>query len=159
MSRKADKSYMYYLFVLVKIKIRKSVGKNFGKFSSFAYFKDHTFWKNLGKISDVYNLSQIFFPVFHIFALTPLCDFFPKIMKVHNLSQILFPCFSYFVLTPPCELFSKNRKNRETKFGKDYAFLLFLNIISHAVSETIRENINTNYNFICEFCLHEHMYR
>ena len=78
---------------------------------------------------------------------------------MHNLSQILFPCFSYFVLTPPCELFSKNRKNRETKFGKDYAFFLFLKIILHAVSETISENINTDYNFICGFCLHEHMDR
>ena len=74
MSRKADKSYMYYLFVLVKIKIRKSVEKNFGKFSSFAYFKHHTFWKNLGKISDVYNLSKNFPPSFAYFCTDPSCE-------------------------------------------------------------------------------------
>ena len=74
MSRKADKSYMYYLFVLVKIKIRKSVEQNFGKFSSFAYFKDHTFGKSLEKISDVYKLSEIFFPSFAYFCTDPSCE-------------------------------------------------------------------------------------
>ena len=80
MLKKADKSYMYFLFVYVKIKIRKSVKKNFGKFSSFAYFKDHTFWKNLGEISDVYNLSEICFPSFAYFCTDPE---FSRIVEVH----------------------------------------------------------------------------
>ena len=96
MLKKADKSYMYFLYVYVKIKIRKSVEKNFGKFSSFAYFKHHTFWKNLGKISDVYNLSEIVFPSFAYFCTDPE---FSRIVEVHKLSEILFPSFSYFVLT------------------------------------------------------------
>ena len=78
MSRKADKSYMYYLFVLVKIKIREIGKEHFGKFSSFAYFKDHTFWNNLGKISDVYNLFQILFPMFAYFVLTHHVNVFQK---------------------------------------------------------------------------------
>ena len=99
MSKKADKSYMYYLFVLVKIKIREIVKQNFGKFCSFAYFENQTFWTNLRNISDVYNLSEICFPCFAYFCTDPSCGWFPKIVEVHKLSEILFPSFSYFVLT------------------------------------------------------------
>ena len=65
---------MYHLFVLVKIKIREIGKENLGKFSSFAYFEDQTFWKNLGKISNVYNLSQIVFPIFAYLCTDPSCE-------------------------------------------------------------------------------------
>ena len=78
MSKKADKSYMYYLSVLVKIKIKETEEKNTGKFFSFAYFENQTLAKNLRKISDMYNLSEIVSPVLHMFVLTHHVDDFQK---------------------------------------------------------------------------------
>ena len=150
MSKKADKSYMYYLFVLVKIKIREIVKQKFGKFCSFAYFENQTFWKILRKIRDVYNLSEMFFPCFAYFCTDPSCEWFPKIVEVHKLSQILFPSFSYFVLTHAVWVFFRNNKNMKTKFGKDYAIRLFDNIIK---SDMLDRNSNKWYNFLYGFRL------
>ena len=74
MSKKADKSYMYYLSVLVKIKIREIGKTNIGKFCSLAYFENQTFWKILRTISDVYNFSEILFPCFAYFCTDPSCE-------------------------------------------------------------------------------------
>ena len=136
---------MHFLFVHVKIKIRKSAKEKFGKFSSFAYFKHHTFWKNLWETSDVYNLSEIFFPSFAYVCTDPE---FSRIVEVHKLSDILFPSFSYFVLTHTVCVFFQNNKNMETKFGKDYAVRLFDNIIK---SDILDRNSNTCYNFFYGF--------
>ena len=150
MSRKADKSYMYYLFVLVKIKIREIGKENFGKFSSYAYFEDQTFWKNLGNISDVYNLSEICFPCFAYFCTDPSCEWFPKIVEVHKLSEFYFQVFLILYWPNIVLVFFQNNKNMVTKFGKDYAVRLFDNIIK---SDILDRNINTCYNFVYGLCL------